>query len=260
MLFLHILIPTFNNSYFARRAILSVSPLSKIYPSLVGITVSDDSTHVATSLQIRSLCQEQSVIYKKAHTLNGPLNWESYISVESVYVWILHHDESFSGDYQRMMLTLLEESNPGSSAYIFNSLSNNHSYSAALSSRLVKTLPLTLLYKNFIGSPSCIIFPYHLHMHFDHRLSYMIDSEFYYRIFSICTPKPMGCFCSVDSISNESSITSSLYPNLQNLLSQELSYIHKKHTSSPVVQVVAYVSATCIILLFRMLFIARRQA
>lgn len=222
---LGILIPTFNDYGLFCNALHSVVSLKDCAPDSVNIIVSDDSSDEEVQKLIRIKCNANNVTYFKGARSGASQNWNNYTLLASTYVWVLHHDEYYLGNHVDL-LEILKRNRlvSASSCFVLRSKSRTHAYHPKLSSLLINAYSDTILYSNYIGSPSSVIFPASAGIKFTSAYPYIVDVIFYWKLRSICHI----FFCSISehechTIPNPGSITRSVPTSLTKRHRYELS-------------------------------------
>jgi len=206
---LNVVIPTYNQYTLFINALKSVIKLKQDYPELVRIIVVDDSSDQAISQRIKQFCYSLDIQYVRSFSRDGPTSWNKYRLFQGLYTWILHHDEMFIGDHHKLVQTI--NSSIGKYAFILQSLSNKHRYNPFIATYLLNKFPRLILYSNFIGSPSNVIFPTSFSLCFKKEFPLTTDIIFYYEL----ARQPTLSFvplksCSTFTIDNDKSIKQSL--------------------------------------------------
>lgn len=206
---LNIFIPTFNQYQLFLKSLKSVSRIKRNFPELVDIIVVDDSSDQIISQRIEQYCCTKEINYIRSSSRNGPRSWNHYRSFQGTYTWILHHDEVFIGDCDELVQTLKHSMRRN--AFILQSRSNTHCYRSFISAHLINQFPRLILYFNFIGAPSNVIFPTSLLLRFRHEFPLTTDVIFYYELASWSNLYFMPIKnCSTFTICNKKSIKQSL--------------------------------------------------
>jgi glycosyltransferase involved in cell wall biosynthesis len=213
---LGILIPTYNDYRLFTNALNSVISFKNCAPDSVNIVVSDDSSDEEVQELIRLSCIAHDVTYTKGARSGAAQNWNKFTLLDSSYIWVLHHDEYYLGSHMDL-LDILKRSRRAraSSCFVLRSKFHTYAYHPKLSSFLINAYSDTILYSNYIGAPSCVIFPSSANIRFTSAYPYIVDVIFYWKLRSICRI----FFCPISdhechSIPNSGSITSAISTSL----------------------------------------------
>lgn len=178
-----IIIPTYNNVELFRRALDSV--LAQTYEDWE-VIVSDDSSADG----IEQLCHEVNdprIRYVRRTAHDGAVkNWNHGLKLaKGENVIVIHHDEEFvSQVYLERLATLMDNNDlvisdirvysPGQPA--------RRGRINGLFKRLMLRIPSSILNINPIGPCACLAFRREISQSFDEHLTWIVDTEWYYRM------------------------------------------------------------------------------
>ncbi len=183
-----ICIPTYNQVKYLKKTLDSI--LIQSYQDFE-VIVSDDSSTIDVSLLVdtyRNKFANRLRFSKNELPLGSPSNWEHAISLaKGDWIKIMHHDEWFCS--KDSLLKLVEQTDNGIHSFIFAGIhgkyvKNGEEYSNLPSIELIEKIkkdPFHLILGNFIGPPSCILFP-KSEITFDNKLRWLVDIDFYIRL------------------------------------------------------------------------------
>lgn len=178
-----IIIPTYNNLQLFKYALESVL---KQKEASFEIIVTDDSTNNDIELYCSQI-KDSRIIYVHNKPSKGAIaNWNSGLSlVKGENVIVLHHDESFiSDDFLYRIDNLLTNND----IVIHNKLVKQpNGVKKELIPEFIKKIFIRLKYPilavNVIGPCACIAFKKEKIESFDERLHWLVDCEWYFRLF-----------------------------------------------------------------------------
>lgn len=180
-----ICIPTFNQVKYLNKCLNSIFIQS--YKDFE-IIISDDSTTDDVFNLVQDFKQNKGLeinYFRNAPSLGSPQNWNYAISkARGKWVKIMHHDEWFSNS--DALQKFVEKIESKGESLIFtgikgDDLKYNKSYTNLPSFDFVNSVnkdPFKLLKANFIGPPSCVIFP-KSSLLFDEKIKWLVDIDFY---------------------------------------------------------------------------------
>jgi len=229
---LSIVLPTFESTHGLDILVDQIRS-SKIDNRKLEIIVSDDSN----SNLIKNFCLHVDFIKYIKHTNTGnPVdNWNFGIqNAKGMYIQLLHHDEWYQDKSQiTELIILLEKELPG--IVLLKCVTIKY-YRSAFIPNWCKKILLSkvkeiLHFKNFIGSPSTVVFKNDKNF-FNNKYVYLVDVQFYLLIFN----KYSSLKCLVTNIKIDSdlnlflngSITSSLLDNLKKINNKECKLLIKE--------------------------------
>lgn len=193
-----VVIPTYNNAELFQGAIDSVLKQKGIN---IEIIVSDDSKTDIVELIVHSISEKllkeaknidssnsykKTLHYTRSQNSNGAVdNWNRGLSfAKGNYILLLHHDERLEGtDFLLKMSKALDQSQ-AAVANVTISTSDHQHYK--LAPRWLKWLfvrcPSLLFISNLIGPCACVAFRRDIIGHFDNRLHWLVDVDWYYSL------------------------------------------------------------------------------
>ncbi len=192
---LSILLPAYNYSNGINRIL---EPFSKLDPSLIKkieFIISDDSDLLLESKEIQKITN----FYKHGYDFNlthisgtktkNPIdNWNNLLEKSSgKFKQIIHHDEFFMSHLDiEDLLSMLNSAKDD--IYILKLYTADRFYYYDHIPNLVirfllKYLLSSILLINYIGSSACIVFRSFTAKKFNRRLKWVVDTDWFYRIF-----------------------------------------------------------------------------
>lgn len=183
-----IIIPAYNNIALITKTISSIISQEGITYELI---IVDDSTDDVICNYIKKSRFKNIKYFKNTPKKGAVPNWNFGLSLaQGKYISVLHHDESYVDD-QVQLKTILHLLNNGNDVIVSKILvqeSNGNTYSLrfpeVLKNFILSYFPSFLFFFNFIGPVSCITFHRRLVKDFDPQLKWLVDIEWYYRLFS----------------------------------------------------------------------------
>lgn len=182
-----VIIPTYNSLSLLKRALNSVLTQKDVDFEVI---VVDDSTNGNIEIYLRDLKEQRIVYIHNQPSLGAVQNWNYGLSLASgKYVVLLHHDECFYDQYYHLSkcLSKLENSYEiivsNVRVHFVNGVTRDLLIPRFLKNKILNTIPSLLFFVNFIGPVSCIIFKRDLIENFDINLRWIVDIEWYYRLF-----------------------------------------------------------------------------
>lgn len=235
--FLSICIPAYNQIKYLEKCLISISIQS--YRNFE-IIISDDSTtdDVFNLVQEFKLHKGLEINYfRNAPSLGSPQNWNYAISkARGKWIKIMHHDEWFCNS--DALQKFIEKIESKGESLIFtgirgDNVKENKSYINLPSIDFVNSVnndPFKLLNANFIGPPSCVVFPKST-LIFDEKIKWLVDIDFYIQCLLNCKYKleyiPEVL---IENCMDEHNITNSYVYDMEFQL-EEYIYLLKKYSS-----------------------------
>ena len=229
-----ICIPTYNQVKYLRKTIDSI--LSQSFQD-VEILISDDSSNndVYDLIHEYKQVEDKIVYFRNSPSLGSPENWNHAMSkAKGKFIKIMHHDDWFVVDDALEKLVLCIQDNPNSLVFAGikgEIVHEQRSYVNCPSQNVlnkIKTDPFTLIWGNFIGPPSTIIFP-NIDIQFDKSLLWLVDIEFYLNLILNHNLKlEFVDEVLFENITDDHNITNQCFQN-KKLELKEFSYIFKKY-------------------------------
>lgn len=183
-----IIIPTFNNVTLLKKAIQSVVNQENV--SFEIIVVDDSTNNEIENFMVK--CVSGNIRYIHNHpNLGAVKNWNYGISLaKGQYLIIMHHDECFK-DTTKALQSYLSHILLGNEVIVseVEVIMNAHvlerfNLPHYMKEKLLKTMPSLLYFYNFIGPVSCLCIKKELVMAFNKKLTWLVDVDFYYRLFA----------------------------------------------------------------------------
>ena len=192
---LSVLLPAYNYSFGVNRILDS---FSKLEPSLVGkieFIISDDSDLILANKDIQGITNFYNHRYNfnlkyitGTKTKNPIDNWNTLLEKSSgEFKLIIHHDEFFMSHLD--IVNLLSMLNSAKyDVYILKLYTTDKFYYYDHIPNLVirfllKHLLSSILLINYIGPSACIVFRSFTAKKFNRRLKWIVDTDWFYRIF-----------------------------------------------------------------------------
>ena len=181
-----ICIPTYKQVNYLRRTLESIQKQS--YQDYE-IIITDDSPDNQVKDLINEFSFEKLKYFKNTRQLGSPENWnESVHKANGQYIKILHHDDWFTfSDSLEEYVRLLDHNSDvdfAFSAAVAQNVEENRSWfhsATPVQLEKLKDSPHELFFGNFIGPPSSTIYRRSSNLHYDKKLKWVVDIEFYIR-------------------------------------------------------------------------------
>ena len=177
-----IIIPAYNNLSLFQRAFNSIITQTVTPKEII---VTDDSTSDDIKQWVES---EQNPIvqyHKNNPSLGAIRNWNRGLDFATCdYVIVLHHDEELSDENYIERLLLYFDSSDIVISDIrirINSIVKRGHFCGHLK-RLLLKIPESILCINYIGPCACVAFRRSILKYFDSNLTWLVDTEWYYRL------------------------------------------------------------------------------
>lgn len=198
-----ICIPTYKQTRYLKGTLDSI--LIQDYKNYE-IIITDDSLGDSVKELIQKYDFDGKLKYfKNKHRKGSPENWNEAVSKASgEYIKILHHDDKFMyKDSLREYVEMLNQ-NP-SSDFAFSATAIHYSSDSSknrvhkISPKELENLrknPTSLFLGNLVGAPSATIYRKKTNNHYDKKLKWLVDIDFYIDILlinnnSIYSPRPL---------------------------------------------------------------------
>lgn len=250
---LSILIPAYNAPAGVQRCLEQLGDvLTRVD---VEVLVCDDSTQDESAKAIRRLCERfvPTTYSRNQPPLGAVRNWNSLLRrATGTYCVVLHHDE-FPRDSTvfEAVLRQIEEPTPPD-VIVLGCLIQSRPGGRlrrhcpwSFVRRVIESDQHYLFRRNLIGAPSAVVVRRDLYEPYDERLRWLVDVDFYYRLFR-STPR-VKCLQGSDIVSAiepTASISASMRPDLKSIRRFELALISKKYASDPKIPWLAGTSVT----------------
>lgn len=164
--------------------------LSESDVSDIECIIMDDSKSDRVERVLRSHSFMKNVIYIRNRPPLGAIsNWNSLLKLaHGKYIMILHHDEyPIQAKFFRHLCSTLNDSFDVLilDCFIANSKIKRmrRHFPLSIKSLIIHQWPSYLLRRNLIGAPSSVVIRREFALPFDSRLSWLVDVEWYYRLF-----------------------------------------------------------------------------
>lgn len=181
-----IIIPTYNQSLLAQRAIESVRQQQRVSLEII---VCDDSTTDDVAQLIAPLADPRIHYHRNQLPLGAPQNWNHGMSMATGrYVMVLHHDEALTDKLHLwLMMQQLKESQR--MVAIANVMVTDHGQHKVrcmptIIKRWMLRHPATLFAMNAIGPCGCLLAERSVLKAFCNNLHWLVDVEWYYQLLS----------------------------------------------------------------------------
>ena len=178
-----ICIPAYNNEASVRRLLASIERQTyKDYE----VIITDDSDGDG----IKRLAEEKKYIkyYKNEKRLGATANWNASIDRScGEYIKIMHHDDWFTDENSlKAFVDMLEEHPEADLAFSGSrQMEADRSFDRYISEkdvRLIEKDHRNLFLGNTIGAPSAVIVRRNAVVHYDEKLTWLVDMEYYMQI------------------------------------------------------------------------------
>lgn len=154
------------------------------------VVISDDSNDESVQELIKKYGNKFPIVYHKNDPAMGtPENWNEAIrKARGKWIKLMHDDDWFANKNSLYTFYNVTIAHPGC-AFFFSAY-NNVDESTKTSERvtpgivgkyLLKSSPLHLFKKQYIGNPSCTLVKRELDVWYDNRLKWVVDFEYYIR-------------------------------------------------------------------------------
>lgn len=154
------------------------------------VVISDDSNDESVQELIKEYGNKFPIVYHKNDPAMGtPENWNEAIrKARGKWIKLMHDDDWFANKNSLQTFYNATIAHPGC-AFFFSAY-NNVDESTKTSERvtpgivgkyLLKSSPLHLFKKQYIGNPSCTLVKRELDVWYDNRLKWVVDFEYYIR-------------------------------------------------------------------------------
>ena len=181
-----IIIPTYNNLDLFKRAVDSVLMQKNISYEII---VVDDSTNNYIESHVKKTNQPPVRYYHNQPSKGAVANWNFGLSLaKGKYVEILHHDEALANEYilwkvkQQFETTHSHAVIANYKVLIEGVIKKEHPIKKHLYTVFIKH-PILLFLSNLLGPCACVFIENYKIDHFDEKLHWLVDVDWYYRIF-----------------------------------------------------------------------------
>ena len=187
-LLLSVCIPTYNQTYYLKKALDSLT--IQTYQSFE-LIISDDSTTEDVFKLVntyRVFFGERLIYIKNSPAFGSPQNWNESIRVaRGEFIKILHHDEWLLNSTVLEKLLQIVIQNPQS--FVFAGIKGTivrekRTYTNLPTQEQIYSImkdPFSLIWANIIGPPSTILFK-RTDVEFDKQLLWLVDIDFYLQL------------------------------------------------------------------------------
>lgn len=199
-----VIIPAYNNLVLLKNAVASVICQEDVSWEII---IVDDSTNTEIEDYV-SKWNNKKVRYIHNHpNLGAVKNWNYGLSLaKGKYLIIMHHDECFK-DFRKALRVYYERVILGNQIIISDlEIIMNARHLKRMGALhkireyILKHVPSLLYFYNFIGPVSCLCFSKELITTFNEELVWLVDVDFYYRLFLKSNKKISYCSNIVRSI------------------------------------------------------------
>jgi len=204
MPFFSIIIPTFNNFFYAERALHSC--LSQTFEDYE-VIITDHSSSTTIYNLYTSITDSRVTYYRVAASNSAIANWNHGITkANGNYLKLLHHDDFFNNTHA--LYVLYQMARFMDKKVIFNnyfnlSETNNTIQISHTSPKYLADLaanPLTLLFSNKLGSPSNLTWRRDVNVSFNEAYKWLVDVDVYIYLllnnqFYYCYSPIITCTC-----------------------------------------------------------------
>ena len=246
---LSILIPTYNFKSGLKKILDCIESIEYDLHDFIEIIISDDSSEEIIKKNRHESLKKKFKNYIYNHNIEniGAVNnWNKLISIaKGDYIWLLHHDEFWQKEKNiiRYIFEVINTENPNililpitkSKSRKFHNfniqISNRHITLKKILINFIKN-PKLFIKTNIIGPPSALIYKRN-RIHYDKDLKYLVDIEFYIRLFKFYDSKKIFIgilyYSLVSSQNNKNSITRSIRKEIISLKKRERIFILSKY-------------------------------
>jgi len=183
-----VIIPTFNNLSLFKRALNSIIDQRNVNFEVI---IVDDSTNNDIEFFLSDIKDHRVKYFHNKPNLGAIKNWNYGLNMaRGQFVILLHHDESFNDKYNYLATAISSLRERRADIVVSNIVVNQHDGSSRVAAfplilrKIIFNRFLSILFAlNIIGPVSCVIFKRELITNFDERLHWLVDVDWYYRIF-----------------------------------------------------------------------------
>lgn len=181
-----VIIPAFENLNLFKTALCSVLEQKNI---VVEVIVVDDSRTMDLECFVNELNDSRINYYHNIPSLGAVKNWNKGLTLATGdYILLLHHDECLQDALHlwRMseMLAMGYDIIVSNVVIDHNGKRINHKFSRPFLKRVFLFFPILLFAANAIGPCACVAFRKDKKIMFDEKLRWLVDIEWYYRLFN----------------------------------------------------------------------------
>ena len=232
MIELSVIIPSFNNLTLFEKSLNSVIRQKNI---ILEIIIVDDSHTDKIEEYIRTLNDNRILYYKNRPSKGAVKNWNFGLELANGnYITILHHDEYY-GDPINQLSKLFKNSKnydiliskinvirPDSTIYQLPIYDSIRFF-------VLNYIPSFLFFYNFIGPVSCVIFKNDKMIFFNIDMKWLVDVEWYYRLFSNKKIKYFNQSKIYSILAHDEKITNNINPEKE--YDKDFLILHEKYNS-----------------------------
>lgn len=226
-----ICIPSYNQPLFLKRLLESI--FEQTFTDFEIIITDDTPDHSVKNI-VENFCDIRILYFKNKKRLGSPENWNEAIRhAEGEYIKIMHHDDWFTD--KESLEKFVDLTSDGYYDFVFSGskamFENSDIYFTSIDTKQFENMrkkPSSLLKGNIIGGPSSILFRKKLNLFFDNMLMWLVDIEFYYRIFILKIKCNYTSESLIISFIGKDRISNLCYSNSQIEIPEYL-YVIKKH-------------------------------
>lgn len=159
------------------------------------VIISDDSKSELVENyieQLKPLFNNNLFYHRNVPAKGTPGNWNcamDYANGELIH--LLHHDDYYSSPNSIEMMVIAAEEQPGVNVFVGEVISQNIATGEFKKLevtesflRKVKSNPKVVFFANLIGPPSIVFFRKTAKAYFDVKMKWLVDMEYYYRLFN----------------------------------------------------------------------------
>ena len=246
---LTILIASYNFKFGINKILDCIESIEDDLRDCIEIIISDDSDEEIIQKNRNKLLKKNFKNYFYTHNIDnhGAINnWNNLISkAKGDYIWLLHHDEYWQKEKNiiRYIFEVINSKNPSILILPITKLKTKKIFNLNFKiiqkhitfKRLMKTYinnPKLLIKSNIIGPPSALVYKKN-NFYYDRNLKYLVDVEFYIRLFTYYHPKKIilgkKYFDLISIQNNENYITNFLQKGIISLKKKEENYIFNRY-------------------------------
>lgn len=187
-----ILIPAYRQPEMLARALASV--FQQTFQDFE-VIVTDDSPDDSVQAVVSSFSKDSRLKYfKNIERKGSPGNWNEAIRLASgEYIKFLHHDDWLYSEQSLSIFVNALDCNPQAmlafgETIVWEQTGLNQRLHSPTKQQLksLRQSPTVLIDGNIIGAPSATIYRNHSNLHFDIRLKWLVDIDFYIALMKIC--------------------------------------------------------------------------
>ena len=183
-----ICLPTYNQTIYLKNTLDSI--LNQSFDDYELIITDDSTTDEVENFIAKYDFKGKLKYFKNTISLGSSANWNYAMNIaQGEYIKFIHHDDYFvNNESLKKYIDILDENQnfdfAFSSSLIYNTI-NEKKYEYSIKEteiNLIKFTPIKLIFNNWIGSPSAVIFRNDKKYFFDENLKWLVDIDFFISI------------------------------------------------------------------------------